>query len=1204
MKKIYCILAAAAVLAACTKDAEVGDEIKITPTDDLSFIGTSTSTRTTMSTNANNGFDINWVIGDQIGIFAEDVNGAVASNATYLAQSAGTSSQFLKSSATDVINWGTGAHNFYAYYPRTTATDATVVPASVPAVQEQSAADNTDHLQPLAFLWAKNEGVNKPADNAITLQFQNVFSILELVLGSDIGDVNCSGVILRFSDPTEKASAVGAKVNVKTGAVDYSSATTSNEIKLNLTTPVTLTKSATKKFYMMITPGHEASRFSIYAVLADGSEVKLGSKGMPVAGLPAGVKATLTMGVPAFNLSEEYGASNCYIVNKPGTTYKFKANIKGNGVAPLGETTTITPTKARMLWSQIPISLDESNPGGWPLNDGNDNATMTSIIDKNSVELKTEGSDTYIYFTTAAAMTAGNVGICVTDASDNILWSWHLWCLEGYDPESHNKTIDLTKVASSSRVQCTMMDRNLGAYVNPGEVASPTHTDYAQAHGYYYEFGRKDPFQGPRSYNGYNSYISYTEADGTVKTTMRIGGSDVFKPVANNAIEGSTGITDNIAYTVAHPMNYISNGDGYVWTEITSPTEPGTTLDWGKLWGNQTGKVGTKTMYDPCPAGYRVPDPDNFRFVTSHDDNILSTYASTASWKLNCVETIYEADKTNVTTSFTGMPYGLHFYIHGTKTALQDGDSGYDAAAENNVGKAPSDPTTIYFPAQGFIGYSGTGWQATGGALNVVATTNAPSSTTFYGGNRYFMKACQNGDFFYTGTTIAWGEQMSTAQPVRCIKDNSSVSNNDKTSAVDLSDNGTANCYIVNAPNTTYKFKATVKGNGRTGDIFANRACTSTYTFVKGTPGADQTTVTIAPQSASLLWYMAWPTGEHGYVKTCPIEVKSVQLKDGYIYFRTPSTFINGNAVIAAYRGSEVVWSWHIWAAKDYDPIATQQKVGETATGYAMDRNVGAAIGVEDASNAWKAAAATGMYYQHGRKDPFTGPLDLNAGDGNRGGVGIGAMKADGSLMYGSNGSNGANVDGGYWYIQSSDYLVGIKQELGTNATAKFSTAADFSVKNPEKLIHNSKASNADPYDWWGVRSTSDPNFMYYWGLSAWRQFTNIATKSIYDPCPAGWIVPSTDFHYDIAKGTIAATTYGWTATLPSGAVVYFPRTGMRDRDNPSLSAVNTKSTYWLNAIGDAGAACDEISGTAISAIQIGSTCGCRPVRCVRENFR
>ena len=109
-----------------------------------------------------------------------------------------------------------------------------------------------------------------------------------------------------------------------------------------------------------------------------------------------------------------------------------------------------------------------------------------------------------------------------------------------------------------------------------------------------------------------------------------------------------------------------------------------------------------------------------------------------------------------------------------------------------------------------------------------------------------------------------------------------------------LDDEGTANCYIAPALNTSYSFDAATMGNGRT-------------------------TLNVTPKRLSgVSARVLWETGT-----LSETIVKDVQYQDGRITFTTGTT--HGNAVIGLLdsRG-ECLWSWHIWAA-DYDPAATAQ---------------------------------------------------------------------------------------------------------------------------------------------------------------------------------------------------------------------------------------------------------------------------------------
>ncbi len=123
---------------------------------------------------------------------------------------------------------------------------------------------------------------------------------------------------------------------------------------------------------------------------------------------------------------------------------------------------------------------------------------------------------------------------------------------------------------------------------------------------------------------------------------------------------------------------------------------------------------------------------------------------------------------------------------------------------------------------------------------------------------------------------------------------------------MDLSSNGTANCYIV--PLTGhFSFKATVKGN--------NSSCP-----LDGTP-----------TRAKVLWE-SYGTDMRPKVGSL---ISQVLFKDGKVVFKTPEVLKNGNAVIAVQDAEgRILWSWHIWICKDYCPGDTDQASLIGVSGY------------------------------------------------------------------------------------------------------------------------------------------------------------------------------------------------------------------------------------------------------------------------------
>lgn len=180
------------------------------------------------------------------------------------------------------------------------------------------------------------------------------------------------------------------------------------------------------------------------------------------------------------------------------------------------------------------------------------------------------------------------------------VWSWHIW-VTAYDPESENVSIP-----GAGGAIHVMMNRNLGALnATPGDVNSL---------GTGYQYGRKDPFpssDGVRhgSQNEINPARPIYDGEGRMLTVGEGGTGIQFGPqIHEDQVKG-------ISYSVQNPTLYIkAYTGGYpqlrIWTSITGNLNPGTLkMD---MWGsNSAGDDMPKTLFDPCPAGYRVPyDPE------------------------------------------------------------------------------------------------------------------------------------------------------------------------------------------------------------------------------------------------------------------------------------------------------------------------------------------------------------------------------------------------------------------------------------------------------------------------------------------------------------------------------------------------------------------------------------------------------------------
>lgn len=164
--------------------------------------------------------------------------------------------------------------------------------------------------------------------------------------------------------------------------------------------------------------------------------------------------------------------------------------------------------------------------------------------------------DGTVFFMTPDTFCKGNAVIAAKDSSGEILWSWHIWLTD--EPSEH-----IYKNGAG-----IMMDRNLGATTAvPGDV---------RALGLLYQWGRKDPFLG-------SSDIDTEKKTESSKSWPRA--------VTSSATTGT------ISYSQEHPMTLIlRNTNNYDWYYSTTERTD------NQRWNSQ------KTMYDPCPSGWRVPD--------------------------------------------------------------------------------------------------------------------------------------------------------------------------------------------------------------------------------------------------------------------------------------------------------------------------------------------------------------------------------------------------------------------------------------------------------------------------------------------------------------------------------------------------------------------------------------------------------------------
>lgn len=321
-------------------------------------------------------------------------------------------------------------------------------------------------------------------------------------------------------------------------------------------------------------------------------------------------------------------------------------------------------------------------------------------------------------------------------------------------------------------------------------------------------------------------------------------------------------------------------------------------------------------------------------------------------------------------------------------------------------------------------------------------------------------------------------------------------------SSLDLSAGETANCYIVGTGSDCY-FDATVKGNGNA----SAQGSVSNYIekYGVGISGAVK---------AELLWEATLdgnPSDGRRIIDGYPV------FCDGRIFFKTGVS--EGNAVIALKDvHGDILWSWHIWVTD-----AAIEDV-EAGTGVVfMDRNLGAAT-VEPG-----VIGSRGMEYQWGRKDPLL-PSLMSYED----------CAVLGDYDYETNNFNVGDGTGKWDYALPMEHA---DKALGN---------ACMAVLNPMSFIMtNFYVEPVKPYDWFCINPDA--------GAFLWGDDVSM-DKTIFDPCPAGYTVPSASAW--TAGDTFEPGDFGITV---SG--IFWPFTGYRITYSGNHDGTDEYGYYWTRSM-------------------------------------
>ncbi len=344
--------------------------------------------------------------------------------------------------------------------------------------------------------------------------------------------------------------------------------------------------------------------------------------------------------------------ANCYIVNAPGT-YRLPlvyGNAVKGGIANTSAYTSQAPVAGDILKTFIDhLGAGIDNPYIYYKYENNNNVnykpancTLVWQDEPNLVTNVDLSSDRHFltFKVEQSTIRQGNAVVAVRNASNTVLWSWHIWVTD-YKPGATGTTPD-KEIINHQDKHYKIMSFNLGwcdekeetyaertvqvrfkqkptagytpAATQTITVKQKAHTITELGNNTYFQWGRKDPFVGGIFDGSTTKNKTWYDASGTAHTNQLPPTSSF--PYQNACI--TSGIKSPQTFNT-----YTSMDDKY--TNLWSANNT--------IYNTNDNPV-VKTIYDPCPAGYKMPPSNVYTGFTTTGQNssTLSEFNVQVPW--------------------------------------------------------------------------------------------------------------------------------------------------------------------------------------------------------------------------------------------------------------------------------------------------------------------------------------------------------------------------------------------------------------------------------------------------------------------------------------------------------------------------------------------------------------------------------------------